>query len=213
MNHTIVEPSAKSIKSLPNVSEIHNLRALSAYRVVKFIVKVKLMEKRVNRVVGIVMVVKVITQYSTLGTTWKRKYKTRPRRAAMVTGVTAPSTTAECEDSVLYCGERGEALEGALAEEGQGDAQPVCRGVGEGFDECSATENEGNAQLSHPPSEEEALLTAGMLEDESGERQGASLGAAVGVEEPTGEPWAAMAPSGPLYRANARLRRIVESLI
>lgn len=120
----------------------------------------------------------------------------------MVTGVTAPSKTAGCEESVLDGGERGEALESALAGEGQGGAQPVCKGAEEGLEECSATENKGNAQLSHPPSEEETLATVGMLLEVSGEdRQGGLQ--EVGVEVDTGEPWAAMAPGGPLlYRAN-----------
>lgn len=50
------------------------------YRVVKFMVKVRLMEKRVKSQVGRVMVVKVITQYRRPGTTWKKKKKTRPTK-------------------------------------------------------------------------------------------------------------------------------------
>lgn len=84
-------------------------------------------------------------------------------------------------------------LVSALAGEGHGtDAQPVCRGAGEGL-ECSATENEGNAQLSQPPSEEEASSTVGMLEEVvSGERQGVEE-----ADEPSGASWAAMAPADP----------------
>lgn len=55
----------------------------TTYRVVKFIVKVRLMEKSVNSQVGRVMVVKVITQYRALGTTWKKKRKRRPADSAM----------------------------------------------------------------------------------------------------------------------------------
>lgn len=51
---------------------------------VKFIVKVRLIEKRVKSQVGRVMVVKVIIQYKTLGTTWKKKRKRRPAESAMV---------------------------------------------------------------------------------------------------------------------------------
>ena len=41
------------------------------------------MENRVNSQVGRVMVVKVMAQYRTLGTTWKRKRKRRPINAAI----------------------------------------------------------------------------------------------------------------------------------
>lgn len=54
---------------------------------VKFIVKVKLIEKSVNSHVGSVMVANVITQYRTLGMTWKKKENTHPNHPAMVEGV------------------------------------------------------------------------------------------------------------------------------
>lgn len=56
----------------------------STYSVVKFMVKVKLMENNVNSQVGSVIVVKVIAQYRTLGTIWNRNTKTRPTKDAMV---------------------------------------------------------------------------------------------------------------------------------
>lgn len=49
-------------------------------------VNVRLMEKRVNSHVGNVMVEKVMTQYRTLGMTWKKKEKTHPIHPAMVVG-------------------------------------------------------------------------------------------------------------------------------
>jgi hypothetical protein len=54
---------------------------------VKFIVNVRLMEKRVNSHVGNVMVEKVMTQYRTLGMTWKKKEKTHPIHPAMAVGI------------------------------------------------------------------------------------------------------------------------------
>jgi hypothetical protein len=46
---------------------------MPTYRVVAFIVKVKLVENNVNKKVGIVMVEKVISQYRIPGTTFMRK--------------------------------------------------------------------------------------------------------------------------------------------
>jgi hypothetical protein len=56
---------------------------ISTHSVVKFIVNVRLIENRVNNHVGRVMVVKVMTQYRTLGTTWKRNRKRRPINVAI----------------------------------------------------------------------------------------------------------------------------------
>lgn len=50
-----------------------------AYSVVKFMVKVKLMEKSVKSHVGRVMVVNVMIQYSSPGMTWIMKSSTWPR--------------------------------------------------------------------------------------------------------------------------------------
>jgi hypothetical protein len=55
--------------------------------VVKFMVKVKLMENSVNNHVGSVMVAKVMTQYRTLGTVWKMKVNTHPIHPAIVEGI------------------------------------------------------------------------------------------------------------------------------
>jgi hypothetical protein len=60
---------------------------LETYRVVKFMVKVKLIEKSVNSHVGRVMVAKVITQYRKLGMTWKKKENSHPIHPTMVEGV------------------------------------------------------------------------------------------------------------------------------
>lgn len=60
---------------------------MQTYNVVKFMVKVRLMEKSVKSHVGRVMVQKVITQYNALGTTWKKKQNNHPIHPAMVDGV------------------------------------------------------------------------------------------------------------------------------
>jgi len=52
---------------------------LNAYKVVAFMVKVKLVEKSVKRKVGIVMVVKVISQYSIPGMTLIKNIVIRPK--------------------------------------------------------------------------------------------------------------------------------------
>lgn len=54
---------------------------------VKFIVKVRLMENSVKSHVGSVIVEKVMSQYKPRGTTWKAKVKTQPIHPAMVDGV------------------------------------------------------------------------------------------------------------------------------
>jgi len=59
---------------------------IETYRVVKFMVNVKLMEKSVNNRVGNVMVTKVIIQYRTLGTVWKTKVNHHPIHPAIVEG-------------------------------------------------------------------------------------------------------------------------------
>jgi hypothetical protein len=54
--------------------------------VVKFMVKVKLMEKSVNSHVGSVIVENVIIEYRTLGIVWNIKVNTHPIHPAMVEG-------------------------------------------------------------------------------------------------------------------------------
>lgn len=54
---------------------------------VKFIVKVRLMEKSVKSHVGSVIVEKVMSQYKPRGTTWKAKVNTQPIHPAIVEGV------------------------------------------------------------------------------------------------------------------------------
>lgn len=56
------------------------MRDGAAYRVVKFMVKVKLMENSVKSHVGKVMVVKVMIQYRAPGRTLRMVRITRPRR-------------------------------------------------------------------------------------------------------------------------------------
>jgi hypothetical protein len=74
---------------------------LATYRVVKFMVKVKLMEKSVNSHVGRVYV----TQYKTVGSTLKMDRITRPKRPKLVDGVVSaglmPSTELERASAVL----------------------------------------------------------------------------------------------------------------
>ena len=54
---------------------------------VKFMVKVKLIENSVNSHVGNVMVAKVIIQYSRLGITWKKMVNNQLAQPAMVEGM------------------------------------------------------------------------------------------------------------------------------
>jgi hypothetical protein len=56
------------------------------YRVVKFIVNVRLIENSVKSHVGRVMVQKVMAQYRMLGMTWKTKENTHPIHPTMVEG-------------------------------------------------------------------------------------------------------------------------------
>jgi hypothetical protein len=65
-----------------------------AYRVVKFIVKVRLMEKRVNSHVGKVYV----TQYRMVGSTLKMDRMTRPSRPKVVGGVGSADFIPRIED-------------------------------------------------------------------------------------------------------------------
>lgn len=106
----------------------------------------------------------------------------------MVRGVTAPSMNVDEGESVLYGGTGEERPVPVLAEEGQPSpsVQLVCRGAGEGLEECSATENEGNAHSSQPVSDVDMPSTVATAE-----RQGVSL--AVKVKEPTGSSWTVMA--------------------
>lgn len=60
---------------------------MESYRVVKFMVNVKLMEKSVKSHVGNVMVVKAISQYNPRGITWKMKVNTQVIHPAIVEGV------------------------------------------------------------------------------------------------------------------------------
>lgn len=53
------------------------------HSVVKFMVNVKLIENKVNKEVGRVIVANVITQYRTLGMTWKKNRKKRPMKPAI----------------------------------------------------------------------------------------------------------------------------------
>lgn len=57
------------------------------YSVVKFMVKVRLMEKSVKSHVGRVRVEKVMIQYRRLGMTWKKTVNSQPSQPAMVEGV------------------------------------------------------------------------------------------------------------------------------
>lgn len=54
---------------------------------VKFMVKVRLIENNVNSHVGSVMVVKVMSQYRARGMTWKVKVNTQPIHPAIVDGI------------------------------------------------------------------------------------------------------------------------------
>lgn len=60
---------------------------MTTYRVVKFMVNVKLMEKSVKSHVGNVMVVKAMIQYNPRGITWKMKVNTQAIHPAIVKGV------------------------------------------------------------------------------------------------------------------------------
>jgi hypothetical protein len=77
-------------------------RGQATYKVVKFIVKVKLMEKSVNSHVGRVYV----TQYKTVGSTLKMERMTRSKRPKLVDGVVSagfmPSTEFDRVSAVLY---------------------------------------------------------------------------------------------------------------
>jgi hypothetical protein len=73
-----------------------------SYRVVKFMVKVKLMEKSVNNHAGNVYVI----QYKMVGSTLKTERMTRPSKPNVVEGVAStgfiPSTEDEKASAVLY---------------------------------------------------------------------------------------------------------------
>ena len=66
-SHEIMEPKARTINMLGIVSHETNQEAMSTYRVVKFIVTVRLVENRLKRTVGRVMEVKVTSQYRNVG--------------------------------------------------------------------------------------------------------------------------------------------------
>jgi hypothetical protein len=68
-----------------------------AYRVVKFIVNVKVVEKRVNSHVGRVIVVKVIVQNKRPGMTRKTANMTRPRMPNVVVDATSTDLMAGTE--------------------------------------------------------------------------------------------------------------------
>jgi hypothetical protein len=68
------------------IEYMHGTSGCVTHKVVKFMVKVRLIEKSVNSHVGKVMVVKVTIQYRTLGMTWKMKEKIQPIHPTMVEG-------------------------------------------------------------------------------------------------------------------------------
>ena len=62
MNQLMVETTARKIRSLHHCQSWSKMTQMYAYKVVKFMVKVRLMEKRVNSHLGRVMVVNVTIQ-------------------------------------------------------------------------------------------------------------------------------------------------------
>lgn len=72
MNQLTVETRTRTINMLQGLISFENGGQISpekTYRVVKFMVKVRLMEKSVKSHVGSVMVEKVMSQYKPRGTT------------------------------------------------------------------------------------------------------------------------------------------------
>lgn len=67
-SHEIREPKARTISMLRSVSPDHPDGWTATHSVVKFMVKVRLVENRVKRKVGKVMEVKVTSQYRKVGT-------------------------------------------------------------------------------------------------------------------------------------------------
>jgi hypothetical protein len=72
---------------------------ISSYKVVKFIVNVRLIENNVNSHVGKVMVVTVIIQYRMLGITRKIARTTRPKRPKVEGDDDSAALSCETEDS------------------------------------------------------------------------------------------------------------------
>ena len=79
-----VDAKAKTMRSLWRISKRTFLQQESTYKVVKFIVKVKLVEKRVKSHVGRVIVVKVTSQYRIPGRTRARNRIERPINPSQV---------------------------------------------------------------------------------------------------------------------------------
>ena len=67
-SHEIREPQARTMSMLQSVNLDRPYSCTSTHSVVKFMVKVRLVEKRVKRKVGRVMEVKVTSQYKMAGT-------------------------------------------------------------------------------------------------------------------------------------------------
>ena len=82
MNQLTVEPTNSAIKSLQLSAGVVSTSEYT-YNVVKFMVKVKLIEKRVNSHVGNVMVLNVMSQTSAPGTILTRKKTNLPTRASI----------------------------------------------------------------------------------------------------------------------------------
>jgi len=81
----MVETIARKITSLVP-SEVEQSQGGATYKVVKFMVKVKDMEKRVNSHVGSVIVVKVIIQRSAPGINVTREIRAPPKPDERPTG-------------------------------------------------------------------------------------------------------------------------------
>lgn len=137
------------------------------YRVVKFIVNVRLMEKSVNSPVGSVMVVKVMTQYRKLGTAWKTKRKRRPMTPGMIVGTGGVVAgrdrgVIEMEDCRMAVehGERADCpsgLTGDRASVGRGDNGDAARLLGR------------DAETDAPPSSAIVTADAGTVPDDNDE--------------------------------------------